>query len=62
MGGEETGRPLGVGVLRWLPDAVVVVITLAELVNGELARNLAANGQPPGDGDIDDEAGLRRLA
>lgn len=45
MGGEDTGRPLGVGVLRWLP-IVVVVMTLAELANGELARSLAAKGQP----------------
>lgn len=63
MGGEEIGRPLGVGVLLWLPVAVVVVITLAELANGELARSLAEKGQPFGDGDIEEEeAGLRRLA
>lgn len=35
-----------VGVLRSTPVVVVVVITLAELENGELARNLAANGHP----------------
>lgn len=63
MGGEDTGRPFGVGVLRWLPDVVVVVMTLAEFANGELARILAANGQPAGDGDMDEEeAGLLRLA
>lgn len=63
MGGEDTGRPFGVGVLRWLPDVVVVVMTLAEFANGELARILAANGQPAGDGDIEEEeAGLLRLA
>lgn len=73
IGGDETGRPLGVGDLR-LPR-VVVVMTLAELANGELARSLAANGQPfakvegavdaPGDGDSDsdeEDAGLRRCA
>lgn len=40
----------------------VVVITLAEFENGELARILAAKGQPLGDGDTDEDAGLRRLA
>lgn len=59
------GRPLGVGVLLLLVT-VVVVMTLAELANGELARSLAEKGQPFGDGDMeeeeDEEAGLRRLA